>query len=375
MPTEGTSTRLLVGTYTRKEDHVDGQGKGIYTVSIDHASGKLTLIHVNDNTGINPSFVVVKANAVYAVNEHSDTLKDTFPNGSGLVASFSLDNLGRLTRTSEHPSRGGFPCHVSIDPTNSFVAVANYGGGNVTVFPIDAHDGKLHDHSGFAQMTGASLANPQRQDGPHCHSTTWLSRSTLAVLDLGTDTISHHLVHANGALAIHPDAPVVALPPGSGPRHLTLHPTLPLAYVVHELSNNLSVHSIDAAVLSPNPVQVVSLLPHPSTSQDHATVDGSIAAEVRVSKCGHFIVASIRGIDQLAVFRITYPSGLLAAPQFVSTQGSVPRHFTLVGDDLVVVANQNSHSIVSFQLSPADGLVPTGHALHIPSPSCVAVVL
>ncbi|ETV95608.1 hypothetical protein H310_11039 [Aphanomyces invadans] len=369
----GQRTRLLVGTYTRKEDHVDGKGNGIYTVSIDHATGKMALSHVNENAGVNPSFVVVKGSSAYAVNEHSDALQDTFPHGSGMVVSFTLDEQGRLHRTSEHPSRGGFPCHLSIDPSGSFVAVANYGGGNVSVFPIDRRNGKLHDSSGFVQMTGASLANPQRQEAPHCHSTTWLSPTTLAIVDLGSDKISHQFLSPGGALTQHPDADDMTLPPGSGPRHLDIHPTLPLAYVVHELSNKLSVHTIDAnrGLLS-TPLQTVSLVS--AAFKAKSSVE-SIAAEVRVSKCGHFVLASVRGIDQLAVFRITYPAGLLSAPQYVSSQGTVPRHFTLVGTDLVVVANQNSHSIVSYRLSSLDGVVPTGHSLHIPSPSCVAVVV
>ncbi|KAF0688287.1 Aste57867_20157 [Aphanomyces stellatus] len=363
------SSRLVVGTYTRKEDHVDGKGKGVYSISIDHASGKMTLVHVNDNTGVNPSFVNTTHHGalVFAVNEVADVVPG-HPNGTGFLRSFSLDAHGRLTPQSEQPSHGSYPCHVVADPSNRFVAVSNYGGGSVALFPY-AH-GVLGAASSVIQMMGASHVNPQRQDAPHCHSSTWLSPTTLAVMDLGNDKVMQYtLDHDTGMLSPHASRPYVVLPPGSGPRHMDVHPTKSLAYVTHELANAVSVHSIDPTAGLSLPLQVVSLLPA------GVPVGGAnLAAEVRVSKCGHFVLASSRGRDEIVVFRITYPLGYLAAPTFVSSGGAIPRHFQLVGPDLVVVANQNGDSLVSFRLSAEHGLVRLGPSLAIPSPVCVQVV-
>jgi 6-phosphogluconolactonase len=60
---------------------------------------------------------------------------------------------------------------------------------------------------------------------------------------------------------------IVVLPPGSGPRHLVLHPTLPVAYVINELQNTVARLDWDrgSGVLTANvaaqPQRVVSTLP------------------------------------------------------------------------------------------------------------------
>ncbi|KAI9920386.1 hypothetical protein PsorP6_015704 [Peronosclerospora sorghi] len=49
---------LYVGTYTRKEGHVDGHAKGIYAYSFDGRTGALELLKVTEGAGINPSYVL-----------------------------------------------------------------------------------------------------------------------------------------------------------------------------------------------------------------------------------------------------------------------------------------------------------------------------
>jgi 6-phosphogluconolactonase (cycloisomerase 2 family) len=55
----------------------------------------------------------------------------------------------------------------------------------------------------------------------------------------------------------------------------------------------------------------------------------------------------------------------------VSTGGAWPRHFAIV-DRFLYVANERSHTVVTFALDPATGMpVPTGDVLPTPSPTCV----
>ena len=46
---------------------------------------------------------------------------------------------------------------------------------------------------------------------------------------------------------------------GAGPRHMTLHPTLPLALVLCELQSRVLVREQEARKLNDSPVQVYSL--------------------------------------------------------------------------------------------------------------------
>ena len=62
-------------------------------------------------------------------------------------------------RSNEVASGGADPCYVTLDKTGKYVLVANYTGGNVSVFPL-RDDGRLDaepDRAGDAPADGPSL--------------------------------------------------------------------------------------------------------------------------------------------------------------------------------------------------------------------------
>ena len=68
----------------------------------------------------NPSFIAVDASGqfLYAVNE---------VNGKGMVSAFSIDRAAaRLTSLNQVSSEGSGPCHLALDATGRWLAVANY---------------------------------------------------------------------------------------------------------------------------------------------------------------------------------------------------------------------------------------------------------
>jgi 6-phosphogluconolactonase len=75
----------------------------------------------------------------------------------------------------------------------------------------------------------------------------------------------------------------------------------------------------------------------------------------------------------LAVFSIDSQSGALRHVQTITTEGKVPRNFGISPDgQWVVVANQDSHTLVSFRRDPSTGtLQPTGMTLQCPSPALI----
>ena len=111
----------------------------------------------------NPSFLAVHPNQrfLYAVNEVSRYEGSE----AGSVSAFSIDRAsGTLTLLNRVSSRGGGPCHLSIDATGKWLFVANYGGGSVAAFPL-RDDGTLGEATAFVQHAGSSV-NPARQKGP-----------------------------------------------------------------------------------------------------------------------------------------------------------------------------------------------------------------
>ncbi|EQC41055.1 hypothetical protein SDRG_02110 [Saprolegnia diclina VS20] len=359
------ATQVLVGTYTRKEDHVDGKGKGVYAISVEHATGKMSLLGVTD-VGVNPSFVAAANGVAFVVNECAD---DVNGQATGFLRAYVIGADGQLTLKNMEPSHGTYPCHASVDPYGRYVAVSNYGGGNVALYPIQP-DGSIAPASSIQQFTGASLVNAARQEAPHCHSTTWAGANLFA-LDLGNDKVMQFALQAvTGALEPHSARAFVPQPPGAGPRHMSMHPTLPVAYVVHELSNSLGVFALESdGSLAATPLQTVS-----TRLPERAQTDAfSLNAEVQVAPSGRAVVVSNRGDDTLVTFPIT-ADGRVDAPTFVSSGGLFPRHFAFVSNDLVLSANQNSDSILTYRLAPNGSLEPTGESIAIPTPVCLCPI-
>jgi 6-phosphogluconolactonase len=82
---------------------------------------------------------------------------------------------------------------------------------------------------------------------------------------------------------------------------------------------------------------------------------------------------SNRGHDSLAVFSIDPTSGALQRIAVTGTQGEIPRNFGISPDGRwLVVANQDSHSLVSFRRDPATGLLDAVDKVDSPSPAFIA---
>jgi 6-phosphogluconolactonase (cycloisomerase 2 family) len=84
---------------------------------------------------------------------------------------------------------------------------------------------------------------------------------------------------------------------GAGPRHIAFHPNGRLAYVINELDSTVTAYHFDPANGALEPFQFVSALP------DFFTPN-SRASEIAISANGHFLYASNRGYDSIAMFAV-----------------------------------------------------------------------
>jgi 6-phosphogluconolactonase len=155
------------------------------------------------------------------------------------------------------------------------------------------------------------------------------------------------------------------LPPGSGPRHLAIHPAGSSIYVLNELLNTVSVLRRDDASGALSLVQTLPTLPSGFTGENHT-------AEIFVHPNGKFVYSSNRGHNSLAVFAVE-PDGRLTSAGHVGTGGAVPRGFALSpGGDWLIAANQASNNLVVFKVDAATGkLTPTGQEFPVRTPVCV----
>ncbi|MGB7129407.1 MAG: lactonase family protein [Candidatus Sulfotelmatobacter sp.] len=358
-PKQHSEYYAYVGTYTQE----GSDSKGIYAYRFDSSSQQLTPIGLAAQT-INPSFLAVHPNQrfLYAVNEISNYEGQK----SGAVSAFSIDHAsGKLTLLNQVASRGTDPCYITVDKTGKYVLVANYTSGSIAVFPI-REDGSLGEASAFVQHTGHGT-NPQRQEGPHAHSVDMSPDNRFAIVDdLGLDeTFVYPFDSSNGALAVN-EARIAKADPGAGPRHFAFTPNGKFGYVLHEMGSTITAYRFDASQGALNPLQTISSIPKTFTKLDES-------AEIEVAPSGKFLYASNRGHDSIAVFAIDPASGMLTLVEYAPTKGASPRSFEIAPrGKLLFAANEKSDNIVLFRIDPRSGrLTPTGKVLNISQPVCV----
>lgn len=237
-------------------------------------------------------------------------------------------------------------------------------GGNVNVFPLNP-DGSLQEMSSQVKHEGSGIRS-DRQEAPHPHSV--IPDKTgehVLVCDLGLDQIVFYRVE-EGKLVTHRE---VNLPPGSGPRHLAVHPSRQWIYLVNELNNTVTVFANDEPQGNLKLLQSISCLPEHYTAGSDDT-----AADIHVSPCGRYLYVSNRGHDSIALFHIDNATGLLEAEDWVISGGRTPRNFALIGG-MLLAANQNSGNIASFRIDAETGrLIPTGNELEVTAPVCLVAL-
>jgi 6-phosphogluconolactonase len=344
-----TSHLLFVGGYAA----ADAPGIQAFTLDNDGFS------RCGEFAGIvNPSFLALHPalGVLYAVSETAAASDGT----TGTVHAMRIersDDRVRFTPHGHRPTGGENPCHVAIHPEGHTLVVVNYSGGTVTAYPLAA-DGAIGAAEPSFEHAGSG-PNPQRQEGPHPHSSLFSPDGRFVIVaDLGIDRLLVHRVTAPGRL-VHETA--LAVTPGSGPRHMAFHPDGTHLFVVGELDNSLSVHQFDAATGRIRQLAAASTVPDDAPA-------GTTAADVQVAPGGDRVYVSNRRHDSIAVFsferRLTriaaWPSG-----------GRRPRAFapTPLGD-AVVVANRDSGTLA--RLSTTDGAVTATVATTGIDPSAVA---
>ena len=349
---------MYAGTYTT------GGSRGIYVYRFHPGSGKIAPAGVAAETS-NPSFLLVHPNhkLLFAVNEDASRTE------MGGVSAFSINpKNGRLTLLNRVSSRGGAPCHLSLDRTAKWLAVANYASGGVAVLPVGA-DGKLGEASAFVQQQGRSV-NPARQSGPHAHCVLFSPDNRfLLVADLGADKIFVYRFDSGHGSIVPNDPAFAAVRPGAGVRHLIFHPNGKVVYAINELASTVTAFRYDAARGALEELESVSTLPEHSEG-------ASSAAEIAIDAEGRHVYVSNRGHDSLGLLAVDPVLFTLTAMEFPPAMGRTPRHFALDPEGAnLVVASQDSGRLVVFKVHPRTGQIqPRPGAVNVPHPVCVAFV-
>lgn len=407
-PIEGPVSRpeelMVVSCYTRFDNLAHGprgsQAKrSLYTFRIDPDDGQMVLLCVSKEEVMNPAFSRFhpSKNVLYTCTESVAE--------NGEIHSWSVDaNTGRMELLGTANAGGTSTCYITLDKTCENMLVVNYWNATIAVFGVDKVSGvakelrSVYDPNEGRPMKARAdkhvnhsindaSAQKERQSDPHSHAVILdpFFGKIAFVPDLGMDLIRQFRFDpAKGTLA--PTGTVMSGPEGRkalGPRYIEFHPTLPVCYVVNELSSEVSVFEFDlkaaeevisgANALTLRLVQTVRTLPSGYPG------DLNTCGRICVHSSGNYVLVSNRGHDSIAVFRVFKEGprpGLLSVAYLQHTRGATPRHFQFdASGQWLVTANQDSDRIGVFRFNLAIGKLDwTGHEYEVPSPNFVCSV-
>jgi len=369
------ASRFLVGTYSNMEalahqPYAPEPGVGIQAVDLGDGSFK----KLEACPELNPAVLIPHPNGttLYGIVE---TIRER-----GSVVRFTVGDGGELTKHESWTASGRSTCYLALAPKRDAAIVINYWDAVVEVVDVDPVTGKLGEvlqsfvqvrrrEGEWRQVTDREDHWGNRQVGPHAHCAHFWHHWVF-VPDLGENGVSQYRWDPEARRLTH--EAWIDFEPGSGPRHMAMHPQLNVCYISNELFNTVCVADLDAT----DPAAVKSrLVPKQYESTVDARETVSYVSEIKLSADARFLYVSNRGHDSIATFRVL-GDGQLDRVGLTPTGGRFPRHFAISPDGTaVVVANQDSGHIRLLNRDPTSGILePTQTVCPVAAPCYVRFV-
>lgn len=337
-------SHIYVGGYTAV---MQGEAVGVHSLAMASSDGDHVELNEQDPIPLDsPSYLIRHPDqpVLYAVSEGSP----------GQVSALRIGADGALTLMGTVPSGDDGGCHLCLDPSRRFVVVAHYGAGSVSTITIN-DDGSLGEVADLMTFTGSG-PDPDRQDAPHAHQVV-CDGDVILVPDLGTDQV--HVVAVNDVGRIGRHADPVALPAGTGPRHLVIVDDH--LVVACELSAELWI----APRVAGGWGEGVTIPCSESEAVDR-TYPSAVVAD------GDQIFLANRGSDTIACFTLDPDAHILTPGAEFPTCGAWPRDLVL-SERHVWVANQGD-SVISVFDRTGDLQSPRfDFQVPCPSPACIVL--
>jgi len=321
---------MLVGTYTYDGSH------GIYSYRFNQETGQAEIL---DSLAMpNPSYLTIMEDGqtVYAVNETNDA--------RAALAIIRLQEKGAMELLQTVPTDGGDPCYVA---SNGQIALtANYSGGSMSVFAL-SNNGTQAAHP---VLFDGAIGGPDlsRQETPHVHCACFApdGKYVLAT-DFSADRILSFRVAGE---TIETNGVASEVSADSGPRHLVFSRDGRFAYLMSELSGNVTVFRYADGRLE-SLQEIVS-----------DTVGARGGADIHLSPDGRFLYSSNRlQAEGLAIFLVDANTGLLTRIGYQPT-GAHPRQFQITPNgQFLLCCCRDSNKIQVFRRDLQTGLLTDTH--------------
>lgn len=355
-----TTAVIAAGGYSRSGS---GRGPGIELLglSIEDAVGAPAVQRLATVDLPDPSFVLWSRDGtvLHAVLETDPTrvvAVRVAPDGrdAEVIGDLAIDGAGG--------------CHLARGSDPSTLVIAQYGAGTVATVRLDA-DGAPVEQIDLDDHRHLRDGDDSAPDGPHPHQVVALPGTPLlAVPDLGLDRVLMYRQDRTGMIDLSGE---IALSRGSGPRHLAADHESEQLHISCERSGMVAT-AVRSETAPQRRTPATEGPTHRWSVRSMTPASGhegpNAVSHIELTADESALLVANRGPDTLSLLSLDALRPLLVAEAAV---GAHPRHFTQLGD-LVLVAAQEGDRIDVLRCR-GEELAPVGEPIPAPSVACLAV--
>ena len=321
-----------VSTYTT------GDRNGIRVYDVDMENGTFTEKDKVDIT--NSSYVTISHNGkfLYSITDFG-------------VESYKILPDGGLELINFAPINGMRGCYLSTDYTDSYLFVAGYHDGKLTVLNIDENGAvtTISDeifHKGLGSLS-------ERNFRPHitCARMT-TDNKYLLVADQGMDHVNVYKFDTKkGKLKI---ADVIRSEIESSPRHIEISKDGRFVYIVHEWKCFIDVYTYEERNDIPyfEKIQSISTLGEEDLAQAAATSALAFSADYK------YLVSSNTSDNSVIVYDVDQETGLLSVKFCLPVSGEYPKDAEIFpNNEFLVSLNHESNTMTFFKVDMKENLM------------------
>jgi 6-phosphogluconolactonase len=344
------NTTFFVGSYTQMiVPGFGGSGTGIASVILNELTGELN-VETEVETK-NPGYITLSDDKKYLY-----ALTESFKEDKPTVKSYRILSDKSLKFINEQVIPGELACHIHYHKEAIFIVC--YGTGSVLMYPVEKESGSLLPLGNEVIHKGNSI-HETRQESPHPHQICFLQCDNIFLVpDLGLDSIKAYKQTNNGFESfVDFDIKISA---GNGPRHLVLSKNNIFAYVINELTGNITVLKKEGDRYKF--ISEISSLPKGFV--------GNGASAIRLHPNNEFLYVANRGSETISIFKVEDET--LRYVGIESTKGKTLREFNISpSGNWLIACLQDSNELISYKVQNNGTLIEKNRNTSVISPVCL----
>ena len=282
------------------------------------------------------------------------------------VEAFRIDEDGNLKFLNQAGINGMRGSYLSTDYTDSWLFVAGYHDGKITVLKLDPSSGMVGRIADEVWHRGmGSVADRNFRPHVQCVKMTRDNRF-LCAADLGLDhTNVYSFDDATGKLR---QVDIIHGALESAPRHIKFSKDGQYVYIVNEMKSTIDVFRYTLKKNEPDFERVQTV----STLNNYHSADAAASA-LNLSEDFQYLISSNAGDNSAVIFKIDPESGELSRILCLPVSGDYPKDVNLFPDNRHLVSlNHQSNTMTFFTTDLEKGLIiMNGKEMKVERPNCV----